>query len=67
MGIGLWVFLYTTRNEGKKHDRIRLMEVLIFNEIISTSEKLFSQFNKLVFPLVMDTNKVHNIHIMKIN
>lgn len=41
---------------------LQSMEVLIFNEIISTSEKLFSQFNKLVFPLVMDTNKVHHIH-----
>ena len=38
---------------------LQSMEVLIFNE---TSEKLFSQFNKLVFPLVMDTNKVHHIH-----
>ena len=59
MGIGLWVFLYTTRNEGKKHDRIRLMEVLIFNEIIS---ELFSEKKKiLTFHQMLeflDTNKV---------
>ena len=60
MGIGLWVFLYTTCNEGKKHDRIRLMEVLIFNEIIS---ELFSEKKKyfLTFQQIfefLDTNKV---------